>query len=133
MTWTYSGNPSASNRDAVRFLIGDTDSTNELLQDGEIAFLLSQANDDIYSAAASGCDVLASKFSSKSDTSKSVGDLSLSTQYGSQAGQWREQAKMLRARAAISSPPTPTFYTTDAGEVFGERHFSLDWDRNREP
>ena len=42
MTWTYSGDPSSSDKDAVRFLIGDTDSTDPIMQDEEIVWLLSQ-------------------------------------------------------------------------------------------
>lgn len=41
MTWTYGGNPAASNLDRVRFLIGDTDVNDQLLSDEEINFLIS--------------------------------------------------------------------------------------------
>lgn len=40
MSWTYSGDPSSSDLDAVRFCIGDTIETDQLLQDEEIQFLL---------------------------------------------------------------------------------------------
>lgn len=40
MAWTYSGNPAASARDKVRFLCGDTDTNDQLLQDEEIDYLL---------------------------------------------------------------------------------------------
>ena len=40
MTFTYSGTPSASQRDAIRFLLNDTDSTDVLLQDEEISYLI---------------------------------------------------------------------------------------------
>ncbi len=40
MTWLYSGNPATSNKDAVRFLIGDTNTTDQKLQDEEINYLL---------------------------------------------------------------------------------------------
>lgn len=42
MTWTYSGDPSSSNKDAVRFLIGDTEPLDPILQDEEILWLLSE-------------------------------------------------------------------------------------------
>lgn len=41
MAWTYSGNPSSSPRDHVRFLIGDTVEQAPLMTDEEIDFLLS--------------------------------------------------------------------------------------------
>jgi len=40
MTWTYSGNPANSSSDAVRFLIGDTDTTDQLISNEEIAYLV---------------------------------------------------------------------------------------------
>jgi len=41
VTWTYSGNPGASDLDEVRFLIGDTDTNDQQLSDEEITYLLS--------------------------------------------------------------------------------------------
>lgn len=40
MTWSYSGDPSTSDRDSLRFLIGDTDSNDQLLQDEELDYIL---------------------------------------------------------------------------------------------
>lgn len=40
MTWTYSGDPSSSPKDELRFLIGDTDMNDQLLQDEELDFIL---------------------------------------------------------------------------------------------
>jgi hypothetical protein len=40
MTWTYSGDPSSSDLDKVRFLVGDTDEALPLMQDEEINFLI---------------------------------------------------------------------------------------------
>jgi len=40
MSWSYSGNPADSDRDAVRFYIGDIDPNLQLLQDEDIDFLL---------------------------------------------------------------------------------------------
>lgn len=42
MTWSYSNNPSNSELDRYRFLIGDTNSKYELLQDEEIQFILDE-------------------------------------------------------------------------------------------
>lgn len=63
MTWSYNGDPSASPKDAVRFLLGDTDSTDELtLSDEEIAYLLSTWDNDSYFAAAAGAEQLAGQY-----------------------------------------------------------------------
>lgn len=131
MAWTYGGDPSANSRDKVRFLIGDTDTNNQLLQDAEITFLLNQWNSDAYVAAAHACNALSAKFAAKSDYSKSVGDLSISTQYGQQAERYRGLGAQLMAQAASQSPPSPTFYQTEDGSFVGhERKFYIDMDKN---
>jgi hypothetical protein len=125
MAWTYSGDPANSARDKVRFLIGDTDTTNQLLNDAEIAFLLTQWNDDAYVAASHACDSLSAKFAAKSDYSKSVGDLSISTQYGAQADRYKALGASLASQAAQSAPPSPTFYTNSSGDVGHTSKFSV--------
>ena len=67
MTVTYT-DPSNSNSDAVRWLVGDTDTSNADLQDEEIAFALTQAGDDVYLAAAISARALAGKFAKLVDT-----------------------------------------------------------------
>lgn len=73
MAWNYSGNPITSTadgrRDSVRLLIGDTDTTDQQLQDEEIAFCLGQANDDVYGAASIAARTLSAKYSRLVDTS----------------------------------------------------------------
>ena len=71
-TWTYSGDPSASSLDAVRFLIGDTDPTDRQLSDEEILYLTTQRTSD-YGAASSACLALVAKYSRQVSTY--VGDL----------------------------------------------------------
>jgi len=41
LSWSYSHDPSASDKDAVRFLVGDTNSDDKLLDDNEILYVLS--------------------------------------------------------------------------------------------
>lgn len=62
MTATYTGNPAGRDIDRVRLLVGDTDMTDALLQDEEIAFAISQ-DDDIYKASAIAARMIASKLS----------------------------------------------------------------------
>lgn len=59
-TWNYSGDPSTSEKDAVRFLIQDTNTSKQLFQDSEIYWTLTQEM-NIYTAAAALCDVLVAK------------------------------------------------------------------------
>jgi hypothetical protein len=51
MTWTYSGNPGASPKDEVRWRIGDTEITRQLVQDEEIMYELNKAQGDVLSAS----------------------------------------------------------------------------------
>ena len=46
MTWSYSGDPAASDLDAVRYIIGDTSEDMSLLTDEEIKYELSK-NEDV--------------------------------------------------------------------------------------
>lgn len=69
MAWTYSGNPSSSNLDAVRFKIGDTSINDPLLQDEEINYLLSESGGSVIHAAILACEAVAAKFSRQADTS----------------------------------------------------------------
>lgn len=62
MTWTYSGNPSSSDLDAVRFRLGDTDSARPLLSNEEITYLLSSTSNVVLQAAATGARQLSAKF-----------------------------------------------------------------------
>lgn len=42
MAWTYSGDPKSSEKDKYRFLIGDTNASDPILQDEEIEFVISE-------------------------------------------------------------------------------------------
>lgn len=94
MTWTYNAIGAASgNRDKVRFLIGDTDVVDQLLQDEEIELALTLGG-GVQSAAAISCDSLAARFSRECDMT--VGPLSRSA--GQRATAYAERAKMLRVQ-----------------------------------
>lgn len=73
MTWNYSGRPGSSDRDQVRFLMGDTDADEPLMPDEEILFAISeQAN--LKLAAAMCLRALAALYSRK--VTNKVGDVS---------------------------------------------------------
>ena len=110
MTWTYSGDPATNARDSIRFLIGDTDTTDQLLNDEEIAWINNQvtgsdtATSGVYTVAVRACLTIASKFSRMAD--KSVGDLSVSM--AQKAHAYRDQANVLKSLAmAEGGVPTP--------------------------
>ena len=67
MAWTYSGDPSSSKKDEVRFLIGDTNTKDQLLLDAEINYLLGQHSQNSVMASARACEVLMAKFSRMAD------------------------------------------------------------------
>lgn len=95
MTWTYGGAPgttsAATRRDAVRLLVGDTDTTDQQTSDEEIAFALSQGSDDVYIAGAVICRALSGKFARLVDTSIE----SVSSSYSQRATQYAELAVRL--------------------------------------
>lgn len=76
MVWSYSGDPAANPKDAVRFYLGDTDPDDPQLQDEEILFLVQKFAGNVYLAAADAARGLAGKYSRRAD--KAVGDLRLS-------------------------------------------------------
>lgn len=87
-------------KDVVRFLLQDTNSTRPLLQDEEIYWLLkNEAN--VYSAAAACAETLVTRFQAVS--SKSVGGLSIS--YGG-VETWRALASKLRVRGSTHQVPS---------------------------
>lgn len=127
MTWSYSGNPSNSSNDKVRFLCGDTDTNNQQVSNEEIAFLLTEWNSDCYLSAAFACDAISGKYSAKADLSRSVGDLSISSQYGAQAKTFMERAASLRVLAVRAAPPSVNF---DTDTFDGEFDFYVGMDEN---
>lgn len=100
MTASYSGDPSVSNRDAVRFLIRDTDVSSAHIQDEEIDWLLAQTADNVYAAAIQAAEQVATTYASQSGTgavkTKTVGALSIS--YTDLAKEYRTIALDLKRR-----------------------------------
>lgn len=90
MSWSYSGDPSSSETDAVRFLVQDTDKSEELLQNEEISYLLIETG-SVKGAAVKAARAIAAKFSRLADFS--LGDYSVS--YSQRAAQYTALAKEL--------------------------------------
>lgn len=107
MTFTYSGDPSTSTRNYVRFLINDTDSTDALFSDEELNYVISEWNNDAYKAARECAEILIARFSRQADsTSKSVGDISVSESFSNKITHYKELAESLLRREMRKNPPT---------------------------
>lgn len=113
MSWSYSGNPADSDKDAVRFEIQDTTSSSPLLQDEEIEWAILQETTvaaaapativppNLYRAAARCMEALDRLFAAQAD--EQIGTLKLT--YSKQSQQYAVRAQELRARAAGMEPP----------------------------
>jgi hypothetical protein len=89
--WSYDssalGTSTSSERlNSVRFLVGDTDTNDQLVQDEEIQFSLTQTGDNVYYAASFIAETLAAKYSRRVDTKL---DGALSAEYSQLASQYR--------------------------------------------
>lgn len=106
MAVTYTYNPGITNdSDRVRFLIGDTNADTPLFDDGEIAFLVSEAG-DVYTAAALAADQLAARYAR--DVNRAVaGDGGVRVDAGQRFDHYTTLARQLRERAARSFGPVP--------------------------
>ena len=105
MTWTYSGNPASSDRDAVRFLVAETDSTDPLITVEEIAYLIAIYTEAPY-AAVGAARAIAAKFSREADQARTVGDLTLSESLSQKSTQYHHLADHLQGLSSgITLPP----------------------------
>jgi hypothetical protein len=97
MTWTYT-DPSANTRDAIRFLVGDTNTNDQLVTDAEIAYI-SATYTNVYVAAAEICDAIAAKYARQADTRN--GELSVSASQRAKA--YLDLSKKLRGKATMDA------------------------------
>lgn len=96
MTWSYSGNPATNEKDAVRFLLQDTDSGRPLMTDEEIAWVISEADPiwgSDFATAALCADLLVGKFAAMGTISAdgvSISVADLGTRYAALADNLRK-------------------------------------------
>ena len=114
MTWSYDetdlDKTTASGRlNVVRLLLGDTDTTDQLIQDEEINFYLSENSDDVYGAAVDAAESLAAKFAR--DVNRQVGDLAIEAE--TKMVHFVALAERLRKQARKSSPRGGIFIGND--------------------
>jgi hypothetical protein len=101
--WSYNSDSVGTvDKDTVRFLLGDTDSDDPLLQDEEIQFTIT-SNSSVYHAAAMAAEAVAAKYGK--DIQKTVGPLSINL--AQRANEFRSLATRLRSTAnrSIGAPP----------------------------
>lgn len=111
--FTYSGDPSSADKDAVRFEISDTNPASPLLQDGEVEWAIlsetgsaageptSLSTADVYRSAARCMESVSRLFAAQADTEFG----SLKTTYSKQAQTYAERAAELRAKAQGMNAP----------------------------
>lgn len=110
--WSYNGDPSDSDINAVRFLVGDTDENRKLLDDREVQYAINQQGNHLLAAAALA-EHLFGRFVSKGDIN--VGPVSKS--FSKVAELFKKKADQLRDEAckgAIPSFPAINVATKDA-------------------
>ena len=94
MSWSYDPtnldtDTSSGRLNVVRLLVGDTDTTDQQIQNEEITFALAQTNDRVYFAAGWAARTIASKYSRQVNTQI---DGALSADYSDLAAQYTKLA-----------------------------------------
>lgn len=105
MTWTYSttdltATSSSGSLAKIRLLVGDTDTSDQQLQDEEIYFAVSAEGGD-YAAAALCAELLAAEYARKAD--KTVGSLSI--QWSQRFDHYTALAAKLRRNSSVIALP----------------------------
>lgn len=109
MSWSYSGNPASSDRDAVRFYIGDTDSTRPMLSNEDIDFVNSEwlpKYGSLLLTASQCCEVISGAFAREVTVSAdgvSVAVSELQQKFNMLAESLRDQWKIEQAGLPIVS------------------------------
>lgn len=126
MTWSYGNDPLNSDLDAVRFLIGDTDSTDPLLQDEEINYLLDSYN--VQTASYYAVRSIAAKFARL--CREATGDIEV---YAHQ--KYDHYSKLAKQMSADLNSGRPIDLSIFTGGISHSdmRNRNLDTDRNQPP
>ena len=106
MTWTYTADPTSSKKDAVRFLVGDTNDSDQLITDEEINWSLTEVNYEPYRAASNVAYTIASIFARQAQQlSKTVGGLTISQSFADRGQRYERMAEDLLRRSRRINPP----------------------------
>lgn len=103
MTFTYSSTDLSTDLAKVRRIIGDTDSTDPLLTDEEIAYYLT-VDDNVFGAAALCAKAIQATFARLADTTIE----SVSVKYSQRAKQYASLAEDLEKQAAANDLVSPS-------------------------
>lgn len=130
MAFTYDETDLSTALAKVRTLISDVDSTDPLLSDEVINFYLSEASDNIYTAAYLAANSIQAKFARLVDTSIE----SVSVKYSQKATQYAALAKDLKAQAEQQEVVLPSVLgvsidamdNQEAGEDRVQEKFKMD-------
>jgi len=96
MTWSYSGNPASSDKDTVRFLVGDTKTDDPLVTDEEIDWAITEEINK-YCAAALIAESISAYFATQADLVK-IGPIW--EQYTKRSENYAKKAKDLRNKSS---------------------------------
>jgi hypothetical protein len=134
VSFSYTGDPSNSSKDAVRFLLGDTTENTAVFQDEEIEWLLS-INSNVWLAAAMGADNAASYYVNSAGggsgvKTKTVGALSISYEGAKERAEgYRSLAKSLRMNAALNMNMVGLYSGGISVSDKKQNEQDSDWDR----
>lgn len=103
MAWSYDPSAldistAAGRLNVVRFLVGDTDTSDQQVDNDEITFALSENGDDVYSAGAYIAKNIAAKYARQVDLEL---DGQLSASYGDLAKQYKTLSSELASEASV--------------------------------
>ena len=127
-TFTYSGFPARSDRDAIRLLIGDTDPTEALLYDEELDWLITiwDIKGSIWYTASIAARTIAARFAREvttSSDSQTVSADALQQKYLDLASQLMLQHELLLAGGMVDvggiAPSEQQFDPTVTSPAFG--------------
>lgn len=108
MTWTYQ-DTMPTEKDKVRFYVGDTSASDPMFSDQEIEFALLEAGGDVRAAATLCLTHKATEWARLADLKE--GQLSIS--YSQRSAQMLAAAEAITTNTAILDPPMPS-----AGGIF---------------
>lgn len=117
-SWNYMGDPSASSKDWVRWRVGDTFDTDQLVSDEEIAAALADAGSNKTLAAAMICERIAADFAREVD--KTIDDGSgarRTTNYSQRSRAYTALGKSLREELSGGSSLAALFPAPYCGGI----------------
>jgi hypothetical protein len=131
--WSYSGDPSSSDLDQVRFWIQDTDPDEQILTDEDLKFLINlwyPVYESLIYVGAVACEVIASKFAREVASSAdgvNIGADQLQQKYNDLATSLRDQYKAMATMVGVTSGNAPDIGGIIYGETFDASIKPLVW------